>query len=173
MRHSEDTNHNQTSAFGTNLDKSRLLKMQPVPEILAPVGGREQFFAALNAGADAVFLGLKEFNARSRAENFTTEDLCALVPLAHRYGMKVLVTVNILIKDIELADLMRTLSKLEDIGVDAIIVQDLGVAKIARDYFPNRGPCPRINRPRNQTHPRLRATRYDRTRSLLSRQSLL
>ncbi len=107
-----------------------------VPEILAPVGGREQFFAALNAGADAVFLGLKQFNARSRAENFTIEDLQSLVPMAHRYGMKVLVTLNILIKDIELEELIRTLAELEDVGVNAIIVQDLGVAKIAREYFP-------------------------------------
>lgn len=107
-----------------------------VPEILAPVGGREQFFAALNAGADAVFLGLKQFNARARAENFTIEDLQSLVPLAHRYGMKVLVTLNILIKDIELEELIRTLAELEDVGVNAIIVQDLGVAKIARENFP-------------------------------------
>lgn len=107
-----------------------------VPEILAPVGGREQFFAALNAGADAVFLGLKEFNARARAENFTIEDLQSLVPLAHRYGMKVLVTLNILIKDIELTDLVKTLGELEDVGVHAIIVQDLGVARIARKFFP-------------------------------------
>ena len=107
-----------------------------VPEILAPVGGREQFFAALNAGADAVFLGLKQFNARSRAENFETEDLRSLVPLAKRYGMKVLVTLNILVKDIELKDLIDVLAELEDIGVHAIIVQDLGVARIARRYFP-------------------------------------
>ncbi len=107
-----------------------------VPEILAPAGGREQFFAALNAGADAVFLGLKQFNARSRAENFSIDDLRSLVPLAHRYGMKVLVTLNILIKDVELSELIQTLGELEDLGVHAIIVQDLGVAKIVRDNFP-------------------------------------
>lgn len=61
----------------------------PVPEVLAPAGGREQFLAALNSGADAVFLGLKAFNARARAENFDIDDLRELVPLAHRYGMKV------------------------------------------------------------------------------------
>ena len=108
-----------------------------IPEILAPAGGREQFFAALNAGADAVFLGLKQFNARSRAENFSIEDLQSLVPMAHRYGMKVLVTLNILIKDTELVELIRTLATLEDLGVHAIIVQDLGVAAIARQHFPS------------------------------------
>ncbi len=107
------------------------------PEILAPVGGREQFFAALNSGADAVFLGLKKFNARSRAENFTIEELETLVPLAHRYGMKVLVTLNILIKDEELDDVVATLGSLERISVDAVILQDLGVARIARKHFPS------------------------------------
>ena len=106
------------------------------PEILAPVGGREQFFAALNSGADAVFLGLKKFNARSRAENFTIEELETLVPLAHRYGMKVLVTLNILIKNEELDDVVATLGALERISVDAVILQDMGVARIARKHFP-------------------------------------
>jgi putative protease len=111
--------------------------LSPVPEILAPVGGREQFFAALHSGADAVFLGLKNFNARARAENFTLDDLRELVPLARTHGMHVLVTMNILIKNSELSDLIETLSALEDIGVHAIIVQDLGLARIARTYFPN------------------------------------
>ena len=106
------------------------------PEILAPAGGREQFFAALNAGADAVYLGLKTFNARARAENFTPDDLRELVPLAHEYGMQVLVTLNILIKDQELKSLLATLSTLEDLEVDAIIVQDLAVASIVRRFFP-------------------------------------
>lgn len=108
-----------------------------VPEILAPVGGREQFFAALNSGADAVFLGLKNFNARARAENFTMSDLRELVPLAHRHAMKVLVTMNILIKDCELKDLIHTLAELEDVGVDAIIVQDVGLARLCRQFFPH------------------------------------
>ncbi|MEY2987568.1 MAG: hypothetical protein RJB13_1089 [Pseudomonadota bacterium] len=108
-----------------------------VPEILAPVGGREQFYAALNSGADAVFLGLKNFNARARAENFTIEDLRELVPLAHKHDMKILVTMNILIKNSELHSLCTTLADLEDVGVDAIIVQDLGLARLCRQYFPN------------------------------------
>ncbi|MFZ9520471.1 MAG: peptidase U32 family protein [Silvanigrellaceae bacterium] len=115
---------------------SRPLSNRRIPEILAPVGGREQFFAALNSGADAVFLGLKNFNARARAENFTLEDLRELVPLAHQHEMKVLVTMNILIKNGELPALVETLSGLEEVGVDAIIVQDLGLAKICRTYFP-------------------------------------
>jgi putative protease len=107
-----------------------------LPEILAPAGGRAQFMAALNAGADAVYLGLNRFNARARAENFSVDDLRELVPLAHSYGMQVLVAVNILIKEAELSDLVETLSALEEIGVDAIIVQDIAVAALARKYFP-------------------------------------
>lgn len=105
-------------------------------ELLAPAGGREQFFAALNSGADAVYLGLKSFNARVRADNFAIEELEELVPLAHQYGMRVLVTLNVLIKEAELGDLIDALAELEALAVDAIIVQDLGVARIARQHFP-------------------------------------
>lgn len=117
-------------------DKQSIKSPQKIPEILAPAGGVAQFFAALNSGADAVFLGLKTFNARSRAENFTIEELRSLIPIAHQYGMKVLITLNILIKDLELNDLIHTLSDIEDIGPDAIIVQDLGVARIVKKHFP-------------------------------------
>ncbi len=189
----------------------------PVPEVLAPAGGRGgwvhheisidpestlspsahgspehfvsrastptqshpaqhqtgQFLAALNSGADAVFLGLQAFNARARAENFGIEDLRELVPLAHRYGMKVrlcvcgvvdrlisfgdeirgsddvnptshtqndpnqvLVTVNVLIKEGELRDLVEVLSALEELEVDAAIVQDQAVGSLAKRFFP-------------------------------------
>ncbi|WP_176736944.1 DUF3656 domain-containing U32 family peptidase [Oligoflexus tunisiensis] len=108
-----------------------------VPEILAPAGGRAQFFAALHAGADAVYLGMKEFNARGRAENFTLEDLRSLVPLARSRGMKVLVTINILLKEAELPRLIADLAELQWIGVEAVIVQDIGVARLIRREFPN------------------------------------
>lgn len=111
--------------------------LQRVPEILAPAGGKEQFFAALNSGADAVYLGLKEFNARGRAENFTIEDLQELVPFAKKQGMKVLVTLNILLKDFEFSKLIERLSQLQWVGIEAVIVQDLGVARIIRKHFPS------------------------------------
>ena len=107
-----------------------------VPEILAPAGGREQFFAALQSGADAVYLGLKQFNARGRAENFTLEDLRELAPLARRYRMKILVTLNILLKEAELPRLRLELAELQWIGIHAVIVQDLGVARFIRKNFP-------------------------------------
>ena len=83
-----------------------------------------------------MFLGLKNFNARARAENFTIEDLRELVPLAHKHEMIILVTMNILIKNTEIYSLCATLADLEDVGVDAIIVQDLGLARLCKTYFP-------------------------------------
>jgi len=123
------------------IEKQSNLKAQkhwaePIPEILAPAGGRAQFFAALHSGADAVYLGLQSFNARARADNFSIADLRELLPLARQYGMKVLVTFNILIKDSELSAAIKTLAELEELGVDAIIVQDLTVARLVREYFP-------------------------------------
>lgn len=108
-----------------------------VPEILAPAGGRAQFFAALQAGADAVYLGLKNFNARGRAENFSQEDLRELAPLARQRGMKILVTLNILLKEIELPQLIAELAELQFTGIDAVIVQDPGVARLIRHQFPS------------------------------------
>lgn len=113
------------------------LVAQNVPALLAPAGGPQQFLAALYSGADAVYLGLPRFNARARADNFDPERLRAYLNLAHTYGMKVLVTVNILIKDTEIPAIIDTLATLDELEVDAIIVQDLGVAALARAQFPN------------------------------------
>jgi U32 family peptidase len=108
-----------------------------VPELLAPVGGMEQFFAALNCGADAVFLGLKVFNARARATNFSFAELREILPIARNANMKVLVTLNILVKQSELSSLITTLAFLEELEVDAVIVQDLGVLRIIQQSFPS------------------------------------
>ena len=109
---------------------------RPPPEILAPAGGREPFLAALNAGADAVYLGLQSFNARATADNFTVEDLEELLPLARRYEMRVLVTVNTLLAQGELPEAMELLATLDALRVDGIIVQDPGVVRMARRQFP-------------------------------------
>ncbi len=110
--------------------------MPSPPEILAPAGGREPFLAALNAGADAVYLGLQAFNARVGADNFTLEDLEELLPLARRYGMRVLVTVNTLLAEGELPAAMELLVALDTLRVDGIIVQDPGVVRMAQREFP-------------------------------------
>lgn len=107
-----------------------------MPELLAPVGNTESFYAALNAGANAVFLGLQEFNARGRASNFTRPMLRLAVSKAHEKNVKVYVTLNTLIKNKEIDQLIDVLSFLNALRVDAIIIQDWGVYFIARKFFP-------------------------------------
>jgi putative protease len=105
------------------------------PKLLAPAGGRSQFFAALQAGADGVYLGLKTMSARASAENFTLEDLEELTPLAQKYGMEVLVAVNTVLEQREMESLPPVLAALCDIGVSGLIVQDLGVAHLVHTQF--------------------------------------
>ena len=105
-------------------------------ELLAPAGNLETAVAALAAGADAVYLGLGKFNARSRAENFQYRDLARLLEFAHSNGQKVYITLNTLIKESELPDLLLILSEISKLMPDAVIVQDLGVLYIIRRYFP-------------------------------------
>ncbi|MBR4867350.1 MAG: U32 family peptidase [Clostridia bacterium] len=105
-------------------------------EILAPVGGREQLTAALRAGADAVYLGTQAFNARRNAENFTGEGLRDVVEECHHAGVKVHVTFNTLISDGEIAAAEAEMEKIAQSGVDAVIVQDLGVAALFRAHCP-------------------------------------
>ncbi len=111
--------------------------VRPV-ELLAPAGGPEAGCAALHYGADAVYLGLAKFSARADAENFTLEQAAELTGYAHSLAprRRVYVAVNILVLDRELAELVDCLGALSEIGVDALIVQDLGVAHLARRYFP-------------------------------------
>ncbi len=107
-----------------------------LPELLAPVGNFETFMAALDAGADAVYLGLKKFSARARAENFTISDLELMTLYAHQRGVKLYVALNTLIRNDELDEIYRTLNELSRIKVDAVIVQDLGLVNILRRDFP-------------------------------------
>jgi putative protease len=112
-------------------------KMTRLPKLLAPAGSIEAFKAALAMGADEIFLGLKQFNARKRANNFSIEDLNELVPLAKANNVKVLVTLNVLIQQQEFSQLVPLLQDLEKIGIGGVIVQDLGVARFIRDHFPS------------------------------------
>jgi putative protease len=115
----------------------------PVPaarpvELLAPAGGPDAAFAALHFGADAVYLGLQKFSARAEAENFTLDELSEVVAYGHSLTprRRVFVAVNTLLRNDELPELVQTLAALSDLGVDALIVQDLGVYHVARRYFP-------------------------------------
>jgi len=108
-------------------------------ELLAPAGGPEAAYAAFHYGADAIYLGLKKFSARAEAENFTLDELAEVVACAHALQprRRVFVTINTLIRQDELAELVETLAALDDMGVDALIIQDLGVYHLVRRYFPD------------------------------------
>ncbi|MCD4650365.1 MAG: U32 family peptidase [Candidatus Cloacimonetes bacterium] len=106
------------------------------PELLAPVGQIESFYAALNAGADAVYLGTDQFNARQRSRQFQPSELAALIEEAHAKGVKVYVTLNTLVKNVELPELINSLHILNLLRPDAVIVQDIGVLYLARQFFP-------------------------------------
>lgn len=105
-------------------------------ELLSPAGNREALTAAVSCGADAVYLGYTAFGARSYAGNFDAEQLKEAVEYAHERGKKIFTTVNTLVKQCEVDDLCDVLELLCRLGVDAAIVQDLGVVRIARERFP-------------------------------------
>jgi len=106
------------------------------PELLAPAGNLAAFAAAVEAGADAVYLGMKTYSARAYAANFSLDDLTRLVPLAHERNVKVFVAFNALLKEEDLAEAARLLDALARIGPDALIIQDLGLLRLARTHFP-------------------------------------
>jgi putative protease len=107
------------------------------PELLAPAGDRQCLIAAVENGADAVYFGLQRFNARIRATNFEGTDLTEVMALLHRRGVRGYVTLNTLVFSGELAELEATVRELCAAGVDAVIVQDLGLAWLIRAVAPD------------------------------------
>lgn len=105
-------------------------------EILAPAGSYAAFRAAISAGADAVYAGGPRFGARAYADNFTEEELVQAIQEAHLFGRKFYLTVNTLLKDIEIEELYEYLAPLYACGLDAVIVQDVGVLEYVRTCFP-------------------------------------
>lgn len=107
------------------------------PELLAPAGNWECAKAAIENGADAIYFGLDRFNARMRAENFTEADLPALMTFLHRRGVKGYVTLNTLVFQNELAEAEQYLRSMIAAGVDAVIVQDVGICRLIRHLSPD------------------------------------
>ena len=107
------------------------------PELLSPCGTMESLRAAVNNGADAVYLGGKKFSARKYAGNFSTEEIKEACDYCHVRGVKVYVTVNTLYKDAELKPFINFVKELYMIGVDALIVQDTGAANLIKRSFPD------------------------------------
>lgn len=105
-------------------------------ELLAPVGNMESLYAAIQNGADAVYLGGKLFNARHSASNFENEEIKEAVKYAHLRGVKVYITANILIDNSEMESVIDYIKFLYQADVDAIIVQDMGLANMIKKFFP-------------------------------------
>jgi putative protease len=110
--------------------------MMKIPELLAPAGSRESLIAAVQAGADAVYLGGPAFGARGYAKNFDRPGLLEAISYAHLRDVRVYVTVNTLVLDREMGDAAEFLLFLYESGADAVLVQDYGVASVAREIVP-------------------------------------
>ena len=105
-------------------------------ELLAPAGDWDALRAAAANGADAVYFGLADFNARHRAHNFTTEELPELIDYLHRHNVRGYVTLNTLIFSDELPEIAKLVAAIAEAGTDAVIVQDLGLARLIRRLAP-------------------------------------
>ncbi len=105
-------------------------------EILAPAGGENSAFAAINAGADAIYLGLDKFSARSSAENFNRENFIKICKYARAFGVKVYVALNTVVKDRELTGFFNSVEEAWNNGADALILQDLFLGKFLKQRFP-------------------------------------
>src|SRR3989454_6905284 len=108
-----------------------------IPELLAPAGDWECAKAAVENGADAIYFGLEKFNARMRAHNFTEADLPKLIEFLHRRGVKGYVTFNTLVFANEMAEAEQSLRAIVAAGVDAAIVQDVGICRLIRRLSPD------------------------------------
>jgi len=106
-------------------------------ELLAPAGDEECFKAAIAAGADAIYFGLEQFSARTRAKNITVAQAKYLIPLAHEHNCRTYLTLNTLITDDEMQSALSLVEKAVECGIDAVIVQDLGVLKVLHTCFPD------------------------------------
>ena len=107
------------------------------PELLAPAGSFEGVRAAVQSGADAVYMGFGTFNARRGAKNFTREEMAEAIRYCRQRGVKTNITFNILALDRELEAAMEDVRFLNEAGADALIVQDLGVARLIREHAPD------------------------------------
>ena len=108
-----------------------------VPELLSPAGTPETAMAAFDGGADAVYCGLGRFNARERAGNFTPDSMGRIIEFAHRNGKKVYLTLNTLLREQELPQVMELLDEVNNLKPDALIVQDPGTLYLVQTYFPD------------------------------------
>src|SRR5437868_1776881 len=107
-----------------------------VPELLSPAGSLDAVRAAVANGADAVYLGAARFNARDEGAQLTLDELATACAIAHERGRRIYLTLNVLIKPHELVDALTFLGDAVDRGIDAVIVQDLGLVRLIRALYP-------------------------------------
>jgi len=132
---------NLQSRQGFAVDGRRKGRMGPsgpkgIPELLAPAGSAEAYFAAADAGADAVYLGFPRFSARERAENFTLDDYARVLPHARRRGVRIYLAMNTVLSEADLPDAISLLHRVAPLSPDGVIVADLGLLRIVRRFFP-------------------------------------
>ena len=110
-------------------------KMKQKAELLAPAGSMESFYAAVNSGADSVYLGGKMFNARYNSQNFNNEEIKHIISYAHNKNVKIYVTLNTVLKDTEIVDALNNALFLYENDADAVIVQDLGLLYLIKKFI--------------------------------------
>lgn len=106
-------------------------------ELLAPAGNYDSFLGALNAGADAIYLGGEKYSARAYADNFTTEQIVKAIEVGHIHGCKIYLTLNTLLKEIEIDDVIEYVQPFYLAGLDGVIVQDFGVVYLLHACYPD------------------------------------
>ncbi len=106
-------------------------------ELLAPVGSFEKLKAAVYSGADAVYFGFKKFSARKNAQNFDLSEILEVVRFCHDFGVKAYVTLNTIVNDVELEEVKNIICQLKEMGVDALIIQDLGILNVIKQVAPD------------------------------------
>lgn len=106
-------------------------------ELLAPAGNIESFYGVINAGADAIYMGLGKYNARAMAKNFTMDEYLYCLDYAHLRGVKIYLTLNTLVTDDEIPSIMNMLLKLYERGLDGVLVQDIGLANVIHNTLPS------------------------------------
>src|SRR3954468_15846500 len=113
------------------------MKLRPIPELLSPAGSLDAVRAAVANGADAVYLGAQRFNARDEGAQLTLDELGEACRIAHGRGRRIYLTLNVLVKPGELAEALAFLGDAVDRGIDAVIVQDLGLIRLIRRIYPD------------------------------------
>ncbi len=147
--------------------------MNSLPELLAPAGDLPMAIKALLAGADAVYIGLKDFSARKSAANFDWEDLRKLHQFAIEHDKKVYVAINTIIREKEIPQLLETLTQLDLLKPDGIIIQDLGVLNIIKTHFPNLTVHASTQMTVNSIESAMMAKKLEITRVILPRETTI